>query len=767
MIGALERFGMRRIKLFNLIKNFISFNFVIDFLLVNFITIIIFFCVYNKFISDITNVPFYLSGKDDAHFLAVLKNAMQGNSYWEIPDLGAPFKTNVKNFPLLMSFYYLFGRLAGFFTDNVILVNNLYYILTFILSSFFLFYILKKYNVNYFFSILGGLLFSFSQYHFIRSGLQITVSSYFVVALVFYYCLKIARENKFNSKSFDKKENFKLILGLILSSFLIGSTEIYSIYFGLMFLGLSVVISFLNKKYIASLRGGYFILLIVLFLLYNLYPSILANIANETSKTYARSPYEAFFYGLMLVHLFIPYNVKSWHIFSSLSDSYNKAIPFKSEVLYNYLGIFSCIGFVILILILLIEPLKGLINKYESDERKGVLSYVATLNIFALLVGFQSGLSSLISLFGFTQFRAYNRISIYILLFSSFTFVYVLDLLLKNLIKQKKFLFLCSSVFSLSMIVVHFVDINPQNIVQDFNTNKNNINNVKEYAKNLESYYKNNVQILQLPILSFVENRVTDIFTNCNYQALPYLFTNKIKYSFGAFNKTKEFFIQNVLFNDTNIKNVVINAKRYGFDGISVNTDIYGNSDIVDSLTNLLGEPKIISKQKNIFLFDLKNFESSEDISYQNINLIEKDSYVINGFSELEKNENSVFRWAVCDKSNNNSNNMNLNVINSSLYYFPINNKPYKIYIKVHTPIDNTLKVFVNNQVVGEFEINKGDSEFETNVIYENFNDILSEPNVIRLEHSKSFTPSDFDKNSTDKRVLTVAYKEISVKILE
>ena len=125
MIGALERFGMRRIKLFNLIKNFISFNFVIDFLLVNFITIIIFFCVYNKFISDITNVPFYLSGKDDAHFLAVLKNAMQGNSYWEIPDLGAPFKTNVKNFPLLMSFYYLFGRLAGFFTDNVILVNNL------------------------------------------------------------------------------------------------------------------------------------------------------------------------------------------------------------------------------------------------------------------------------------------------------------------------------------------------------------------------------------------------------------------------------------------------------------------------------------------------------------------------------------------------------------------------------------------------------------------------------------------------------------------
>ena len=112
-----------------------------------------------------------------------------------------------------------------------------------------------------------------------------------------------------------------------------------------MFLGLSVVISFLNKKYIASLRGGYFILLIVLFLLYNLYPSILANIANETSKTYARSPYEAFFYGLMLVHLFIPYNVKSWHIFSSLSDSYNKAIPFKSEVLYNYLGIFSCIGF--------------------------------------------------------------------------------------------------------------------------------------------------------------------------------------------------------------------------------------------------------------------------------------------------------------------------------------------------------------------------------------------------------------------------------------
>ena len=733
-----------------------------DFFLVSLITLILLGYIYNNFNWDFVNVPIYFLGLNDAHCLAVLKNAMQGNSYWHIPNLGAPFGTNVYYYPILMGFYYYFGRLLGIFTNNVIFVNNLYLILTFILSSFGVFIIARIFKINYFLAILGGLLFSISQNHLIRNGLHVQISSYFVNIIVFYYCFKIVKDEKFNNKLILLNDKLKLYIGLILGAFLLGSVEIYYAYFGLIFLTLSVFISLFNKRYTASIRGLLFIFLIFICLANSLLPAIINAILNGATKSAVRSPSEAFYYGLMLVHLFKPYNVTSSHIFSAISNSYDKVMPFKGEVLYNYLGILGGIGFLLLLLFLLVEPFKNIIQKYEKQENRGTLSLISILNIFALLVGFQSGIGIIIYLMGLTQFRAYNRISVYILLFSVFTLIYLLDIFFKRAFKNKTNVYV--AIFSLFLLYIHIVDINPSNLVQDFNTNKEKVNNVKEYAKNLDDYYKDGAKILQLPVLLFVDNYVRDDFTNCNYQVWPYLFTKNIRYSFGAFKNTKEFFMQNALFDDNNIENVVSNAKNYGFNGISVNTDIYDNSDVVASLKNLLGEPKIVSKLGNILLFDLKDYKSNKEVHFKNINLIENDSNIISGFSGLERGKDFYIRWAVLDENFNLKKN---NGINSYIYYIPPKGKSYKIVLNVHSEIDNTLKVYVNNNKVGDFKIEKGDSIFETKTILKGSGAKKLEPSVLMLEHSKSFRPSSFDNKSIDKRILTLAYKEILVKILE
>ena len=103
-------------------------------------------------------------------------------------------------------------------------------------------------------------------------------------------------------------------------------------------------ISLFNKRYTASIRGLLFIFLIFICLANSLLPAIINAILNGATKSAVRSPSEAFYYGLMLVHLFKPYNVTSSHIFSAISNSYDKVMPFKGEVLYNYLGILGGIG---------------------------------------------------------------------------------------------------------------------------------------------------------------------------------------------------------------------------------------------------------------------------------------------------------------------------------------------------------------------------------------------------------------------------------------
>ena len=72
-------------------------------------------------------VPLSFDGGDDLHFLSVAKNAIDGHGFWNMEDMQAPFGTKRYNFPMLMAFYYGFFRFFGFFTDNVILVNNFYF----------------------------------------------------------------------------------------------------------------------------------------------------------------------------------------------------------------------------------------------------------------------------------------------------------------------------------------------------------------------------------------------------------------------------------------------------------------------------------------------------------------------------------------------------------------------------------------------------------------------------------------------------------------
>ena len=185
-------------------------------------------------------------------------------------------------------------------------------------------------------------------------------------------------------------------------------------------------------------------------------------------------------------------------------------------------------------------------------------------------------------------------------MYSIFALIYIMDILYKKYNKKLKNLY--AAIITILLICFHIYETHLTNFVQNQNYNKIAISNVKDYAYKLENLYKNGANILQLPIVSYPENLTNNSLTNCNYQVLPYIYTSNIKYSSGALNNTKEYFAQKVLFDIDDIENILLNAKEYGFDGISVNTDMYNNNSIIDKFNNILGNPKIISDLKNIYL---------------------------------------------------------------------------------------------------------------------------------------------------------------------
>lgn len=749
-----------RSKIFNL-KNISIFS------LTNAVVLILFGYIYNSFHWDVVNVPFFLDGIDDGHFLSVAKNAIDGNSFWYMNDLGAPFGVARYNFPMLMAFYYDFCYFLGFFTSNVILVNNLYYILTFLFAVFGFILIARELKINYYLALFGGLLFSFTQYHLFRSAQHVTASSYFVITLIFYFCINIVFKDNFNNRKLEIEDKIKLYSSLILSSFFIGSVDIYYAYFGCAFIVLSILIALFNKRLVACLRGLYFLFMIFVVLISNLYPSILNSILNGSTKTSARDPYEAFYYGLSLVHLFMPKTFGDFHIFSWLTQAYNHSKFFKTEAIINYLGIMGIIGFIILIAVLLIDGFRKFIQKYEDDDNKEMLNFLSKLNIFALLLGLQSAVGVFIALFGFTKIRTYNRISVYILMFSILAVIYLINILFKKYFKNFKQIYIV--IFCIVLLCFHVNENNLRKFPQNYNTINNKISSIKEFALNVNNYLKNGAKVLQLPILTYPENYVSQNLVNCNYQVFPYLFTKNIQWSFGTLSHTNEYFYQKNMFGLEDIMSDLINAKNTGFDGITINTDIFDKariseeSKILDDVKEILGNPIFVSKDKKIYFFDFNNFKNFKDNNIENVNFIADKLYLNEGWADMWSAKEIKNRWALVKNDKKKAQDKNKGG-SSYINFISCKKSPYKIIIKVLSPINNHLKVYLNNNIIGDFSVTKGKNVFETKYIYEDSSKNLHEINLIKLEHAASFKPSDLFKNNYDHRNLTLNYQEVKLK---
>ncbi|MCC6275592.1 MAG: hypothetical protein IT569_07030, partial [Leptospiraceae bacterium] len=104
--------------------------------------------------------------------------------------LGFPFGSDWNDYPMNHSLFYLIIYFIGIFSKDWAIVFNLYWLITFILSSLSFAYVLRKLRVRPDVAFIFSILFSFMPFHFFRMG-HIWLSSYFLVPFQIFVLLQI------------------------------------------------------------------------------------------------------------------------------------------------------------------------------------------------------------------------------------------------------------------------------------------------------------------------------------------------------------------------------------------------------------------------------------------------------------------------------------------------------------------------------------------------------------------------------------------------
>ena len=563
------------------------------------------------------NIPFSYCGSDDFVWAMHPKRAVSGQlNYWTDSRLAAPYTQEMYGFPYWSPFYYTFCLLIGVFTDNYIHSMNLFYFCTYLFSMLSVVYLLRKLKIRFAYALLGGITFSFCQYHFFHgmagrtSATQIFVIPIF--SLLIYNIISGEYSLKFLNRG-DRICNFLCWFGLCA---LIGTVDTFYTLFGCWLMLIVSIYCLINGKRKDAILALISVVTVFLVLLVSLSTPLITSLSDNI-KIQTRSPYDAYYWALQLISLFIPQATS--HPLSFITNAHiNVAGVPKGENLCNYLGIIGIVGFFLMILAIM---------KNEKN-REGFLWKIkpwGIINVFAILLGTVGGGGFIIALIINPILRTYTRIFPFILLFCVISSM----LLIEHLSNKKA----CSNRFcvfvTIILIVLHVFDCNLINMQHNIYNTQYHIYNHEQYEidknfiQSIEAKFNESAKILQLPYLQFPENSIVTQrgrFSNVNVHLKGYLHSSSLCWSYGALPQSPGDRLQ-IAMSDARVDDMIKVAWDMGFMGIYVDTDLFETrekaDEIVQELSKLVDDNPLISAYGKMYFFDMRSNTFQKSIPFE------------------------------------------------------------------------------------------------------------------------------------------------------
>ena len=578
----------------------------------------------------------------DALFYSIqVKGVIDHGWYLHNSSMGVPLGLNLYDFPLADNFHLLLIKVLSLWTRDFALLVNLFFLLTFPLTALTSVFVFRRFALPDSLAIVGGVLFAFLPYHFLRGEAHLFYATYYQVPLMVMVILWVCqREPLFQNDQYLKS------IAAVAICILVASGGIYYAFFGAFFLLIAGAFAFFRHNSLRSLVASVILLTVIfLGLVVNLSPNLTYIYRHGGNfDVIRRSPAQAEIYGLKMAQLLLPINDHRIPRLARLKEEYNRQAPLVNENSFASLGIMGSLGFLILIGWLVCGNLR--------IRNADLLNSLGILNVSAVLLATTGGFSSLFALLIYSQIRGYNRMSIYIAFFSLFAVLLFLEELAQKMVRSKTSWWFFYGSLGL-ILLVGLLDQTTPSFVPPYKQLKAEYTNDADFIALIETSVPENAMIFQLPFVSFPDNPVVHRIIDYDHFR-GYLHSKSLRWSYAAMKgRDDDSWQQHAIAKP--LSEFIETLAFAGFSGIYL--DRYGyidsGAELEANLSKLLGTKPIVSANQRLLFFNLspltgklherytaEEWQLKEDAALHPILLQWKP-----GFSVLEGTPENNWRW--------------------------------------------------------------------------------------------------------------------------
>ena len=525
---------------------------------------------------------------DSTLFLVNAKSFFNGE--WGIFDtiknsaLQAPYGLNMGAFPTAdLNLILIILKIFAIFKINFITSVNIYFFLTFFLTSLISLYVLKKMGIPNKVAICASILYSFLPYHFLREVKHLVLASYFIVPLMVLVLFYVWQKKPLFYKKVQDVWKFDLLNKKAIFTYIVlALTALSSIYYNLFFMFFLLIVGlsayFYHKNHRHFVSSAFAVVILLFFTFVNFLPNII-YIKNHPAEDYTQRGFaQTEYYGLRIPQMLLPIDNHPLKPVARLKAGYNQNALFVNESSMASLGFALSISFVVLLFnFLFIRK-----SKFDSFQKLGFLT------ISSVLLTVSGGFLSYFAFFGLTQLRSCNRISIFIAFFA----LIALCLFIKKCVKKHNNR-LVNLLVVFFFIIALFDQSSPAyNFAYKQTQIKNEVYSLISLVNHIESQGNTDLKVFTLPYLDFPEGRPSGAMYDYEL-AKPAVFSNKIQYSYGAI-KGSHIDKKYKVYSELNAKALVEALRQDGFDGILIDAKgYYPYPEELLYLSKILGTPYV------------------------------------------------------------------------------------------------------------------------------------------------------------------------------
>ena len=503
---------------------------------------------------------------------------------------GMPFGTTLYDAPNADGFNLVLIRALELLTGQLGTAFNSYIIATIVIVGGCAYAVGRRLGLTPLWACALSILFNLLPYHVQRIG-HVFLLNYAPAAAAIWLALDVVSYPE--SDATGRRRPWPAI---VIAAIFCGCSGIYYAFFSCFFLAVAASIAFLTTPTRAiALRSLLIVSVIAATSAANLFPSLLYRFQHGANlEVVERIPADSEVYGLKLSQMLLPIPGHRISALADLNAQYTEQSPLVNENKTAALGIVGGTGF----LLLLATPFLARGGRALPDtvKRAAPLAWIGFL--YATIGGLGSLFAWLIS----PQWRALNRISVFLGFIALFALFAVVQELISRMRSRAAPVFL-------AILIVGFgiFDTTPSNyaIASLYPSYRARFDSDKQFAEQLDNRLPAGSMLFQLPYVDYPEG---DAHADLGgYDLLsPILQSKHLRWTFGAMTGRPEgrwYHIVAAL----DPEKLVMTLRTVGFSGIVINRLGYTDhgTSLEEALVQLGLKPEVISPNGTQAMYSL------------------------------------------------------------------------------------------------------------------------------------------------------------------